>query len=191
MPVASTRLDGMPVMAVGIYGREIRIPVLTVELWGAPSTAANVAEALSFVQAGHPFDIAIVEHRRPAIDGLSVSIALRSLRSPSQLPIVLIAAALPGPEEAGAADSGVVQATLTKPVPPHKLHDVMAQVGAHQEVTPDRHPEPAPGVLKVLVAEDNPLNQNTLRRLVSQLAHQLDVVANGREADAAVVKKGY
>ena len=189
--VAPKTLEGMRVLVVAADGTERRVLALQSELWGAPSTAANVAEALALVQAGQPFDIALVEHRRPAIDGLSVSIALRSLRSPAQLPIVLIAAALPGPEEAGAADSDVVQATLTKPVPPHKLHDVMAQVGAHQEVTPEQHPEPAPGVLKVLVAEDNALNQNTLRRLVSKLGHHVDVVANGREAVAAVAKEAY
>jgi CheY-like chemotaxis protein len=152
---------------------------------------ANVADALAAVQVGQPFDIAIVEHRRPAIDGLAVSIALRSLRSPAHLPIIMIAASVPGPEEAGAADSGVIQATLTKPVPPHKLHDAMAQVGTHQEVAPEPHPVAAPGVLKVLVAEDNPLNQNTLRRLVSKLGHHVDVVANGREAVAAVAKESY
>jgi CheY-like chemotaxis protein len=189
--VAPKTLEGMRVLVVAADGTERRVLALQSELWGAPSTAANVAEALALVQAGQPFDIALVEHRRPAIDGLSVSIALRSLRSPAQLPIVLIAAALPGPEEAGAADSDVVQATLTKPVPPHKLHDVMAQVGAHQQLTPEQHPEPAPGVLKVLVAEDNALNQNTLRRLVSKLGHHVDVVANGREAVAAVAKEAY
>jgi CheY-like chemotaxis protein len=67
----------------------------------------------------------------------------------------------------------------------------MAQVGAHQVVAPEQHPEPAPGVLKVLVAEDNALNQNTLRRLVSKLGHHVDVVANGREAVAAVAKEAY
>ena len=189
--VAPKTLEGMRVLVIAADGTERRVLALQAELWGAPSTAANVAEALSLVQEGQPFDIAIVEHRRPAIDGLSVSIALRSLRGPAQLPIVLIAAALPGPEEAGAADSGLVQATLTKPVPPHKLHDVMAQVGAHQEVAPEPKPVPAPGVLRVLVAEDNALNQNTLRRLVTKLGHHVDVVANGREAVAAVAKEGY
>lgn len=189
--VAPKTLEGMRVLVVAADATERRVLALQAELWGAPSTAATVAEALSLVQAGHPFDIAIVEHRRPAIDGLAVSIALRSLRGPGQLPIVLIAAALPGPEEAGAADSGVVQATLTKPVPPHKLHDVIAQVGKHQEVVQEPHPAAAPGVLKVLVAEDNALNQNTLRRLVTKLGHHVDVVANGREAVAAVAKEAY
>jgi len=189
--VAQKTLEGMRVLVIAADATERRVLALQSELWGAPATVANVADALAAVQGGQPFDIAIVEHRRPAIDGLAVSIALRSLRSPAHLPIILIAASAPGPEEAGAADSGVVQATLTKPVPPHKLHDAMAQVGTHKEVAPEPHPAPAPGVLKVLVAEDNPLNQNTLRRLVSKLGHHVDVVANGREAVAAVAKESY
>ncbi|TME54724.1 MAG: response regulator [Chloroflexi bacterium] len=192
-PVAVTQrtLEGMRVLVIAADATERRVLALQAELWGAPATVANVADALALVQEGQPFDLAIVEHRRPAIDGLALSIALRSQRSPAQLPIVLVTAATPGPEEAGAADSGVVQATLTKPVPPHKLHDVMAQVGTHQEVEPEPHPEVAPGVLKVLVAEDNPLNQNTLRRLVGKLGHHVDVVSNGREAVAAVAREQY
>ncbi len=189
--IAQRTLEGMRVLVVAADATERRVMALQTELWGAPSTSANVADALALVQGGQPFDIAIVEHRRPAIDGLAVSIALRSLRAPAQLPIVLIAAVPSGPEEAGAADSGVVQATLTKPVPPHKLHDVMAQVGAHQEVAPEPKAAAAPGVLKVLVAEDNALNQNTIRRLVTKLGHHVDVVSNGREAVAAVAREAY
>src|ERR1700730_5087593 len=144
--VAQKTLEGMRVLIIAADATERRVLALQSELWGAPAAGANVAEALAAVQGGQPFDIAIVEHRRPAIDGLAVSIALRSLRSPAQLPIVLIAAVPSGPEEAGAADSGGGQATLNKPVPPHKLHDVMAQVGAHQEVAPEAKPPSAPGV---------------------------------------------
>ena len=192
-PVAITQrtLEGMRVLVIAADATERRVLALQTELWGAPATVANVADGLALVQGGQEYDIAIVEQRPPAIDGLAVSIALRSLRSPSVMPIVLITAATPGPEEAGAADSGVVQATLTKPVPPHKLHDVMAQLGAHEQVAPEPHPLVAPGVLKVLVAEDNPLNQNTLRRLVTKLGHHVDVVSNGREAVAAVAKEQY
>jgi CheY-like chemotaxis protein len=191
LAIAQQTLEGMRVLIIVADATERRVLALQSELWGAPATAAIVADGLAMVQAGQEFDIAIVEHRRPAIDGLAVSIALRSLRSPAQLPIVLITAGASGPEEAGAADSGVVQATLTKPVPPHKLHDVMAQVGTHQEAPPEPHTVVAPGVLRVLVAEDNPLNQNTLRRLVTKLGHHVDVVANGREAVASVAKEQY
>jgi CheY-like chemotaxis protein len=49
----------------------------------------------------------------------------------------------------------------------------------------------APGALKVLVADDNALNQNLLRRLVVKLGHNVDVVSNGREAVAAVAQTPY
>jgi CheY-like chemotaxis protein len=85
----------------------------------------------------------------------------------------------------------LVQATLTKPVAPRKLHDVMAQVGARPATAPVLFERVAPGALRVLVADDNALNQNLLRRLVVKLGHKVDVVTNGREAVAAVAQEPY
>ena len=92
-----------------------------------------------------------------------------------------------------AADSGMVQATLSKPVPPQKLRDVMAQVGVRHAAPPV-----APAVdvvavvsLKVLVADDNTLNQNMLRRQITKLGHTVDIVSNGREAVSAVEQQPY
>jgi CheY-like chemotaxis protein len=188
---APVTLEGMRVLVVTSEQTERRVMALQTETWGATATAATPEEALALVQAGHPFDVALIEHRFPAIDGLAVSGSLRALRAPAQLPIVLIAAAPPGAEEAGAADSGLVQATLTKPVAPRKLHDVMAQVGARPVPAPPAIERVAPGALNVLVADDNALNQNLLRRLVAKLGHKVDVVSNGREAVAAVAQVPY
>src|ERR1700687_3099179 len=105
--------------------------------------------------------------------------------------MVLIAAVALGGEEAAAADSGLVQATLTKPVTPAKLHDVIAQVGARRAVAAAVQEQVVPGALAVLIADDNALNQNLLRRLVSKLGHKVDVVANGREAVSAVAQGPY
>ena len=194
-PVATTpmTLDAMRVLVVTAEATERRVMALQTETWGAVATAATAEESLGLIQSGHPFDIALIEHRLPVIDGVAMSASIRALRGPEQLPIVLIAAAAATAEEAGAADSGLVQATLTKPVAPRKLHDVMIQVGARPVVaasvlTVERV---APGALKVLVADDNALNQNLLRRLVVKLGHNVDVVANGREAVAAVAQTPY
>ena len=190
---AAMTLDAMKVLVVTAESTERRVMALQTETWGAVATAAKLEEALGLVQAGHPFDIALIEHRLPVIDGLALSASVRALRGPEQLPIVLIAAAAATADEAGAADSGLVQATLTKPVAPRKLHDVMVQVGARPAVvapvtTVERV---APGALKVLVADDNALNQNLLRRLVVKLGHNVDVVSNGREAVEAVAQTPY
>jgi CheY-like chemotaxis protein len=189
---APVTLEGMRVLVVAAEATERRVMALQTETWGASASAATPEEAVGLVQSGNPFDVALIEHRFPAINGLTVSAALRALRGPDQLPIVLIAAAPPGAEEAGAADSGLVQATLTKPVAPRKLHDVMAQVGTHHVAAPTAQVERiAPGALSVLVADDNALNQNLLRRLVVKLGHKVDVVSNGREAVAAVAQAPY
>jgi CheY-like chemotaxis protein len=195
-PVATApmTLDAMKVLVVTAEATERRVMALQTETWGAVATAATLEEALGLVQQGHPFDIALIEHRLPEIDGLALSASVRALRGPEQLPIVLIAAAAATAEEAGAADSGLVQATLTKPVAPRKLHDVMVQVGARPSVPPAAAvavERVTPGALKVLVADDNALNQNLLRRLVVKLGHNVDVVSNGREAVEAIAQTPY
>jgi len=192
---AQQTLESMRVLVVTADVTERRVIALQSEQWGATATPATPEEALAVVKAGHPFDIAVVEHRPPVIDGLALSTALRALKRADQLPIVLVAASMPGPEVAEAADSGVIQATLTKPVGARTLHDVMVQVGVHgaPAAKPDVAPvvEVIPGALRVLIADDNALNQNLLKRLVVKLGHSVDVVSNGREAVAAVAQEPY
>ena len=188
---AQLTLEAMRVLVVTADLTERRVLALQSEQWGATATAATPDEALAVVQAGHPFDIAVVEHRPPVIDGLGLSTALRALKRADQLPIVLIAVAAPGPEAAEAADSGVIQATLTKPLTARTLHDVMVQVGVHKAVEPKPEAEAVPGGLRVLIADDNALNQNLLKRMVVKLGHSVDVVSNGREAVAAVAQQPY
>ena len=190
--VATTKLtlEAMRVLVIAADPIEKRVLTLQVEQWGANATAATPEEVGSALQVGRPFDIALIEHRPPAIDGLAISESLRKMRRPDQMPIVLIASAMPGAAEAAAADSGVIQATLTKPVAPRTLHDVMTQVGGRGAL-PSTAQEAAPGSLRVLIADDNSLNQNLLKRLVGKLGHAVDVVSNGREAVAAVAQQPY
>jgi CheY-like chemotaxis protein len=183
-------LEAMRVLVIAADPTEKRVLALQVEQWGASATSSTPEEALGAVQMGRPFDIALIEHRPPAIDGLEISSSLRGLRRSDQMPIVLISSSTPGAAETAAADSGVIQATLTKPVPPRTLHDVMIQV-AGRGAQPQAEQEVVPGALRVLIADDNALNQNLLKRLVAKVGHTADVVSNGREAVAAVAQKPY
>ncbi len=191
--VATTQLtlDAMRVLVVSADATDKRVLALQAEQWGANATPVSAEEALAVVKEGRPFDIALVEHRPPLIDGLALSTQIRAMRRPDQLPIVLISVVSPGPQEAAAADNGIIQATLTKPVVPRTLHDVMIQVGARGEAAAPVAQQVVPGSLSVLIADDNALNQNLLRRLVGKLGHSADVVSNGREAVAAVAQQPY
>lgn len=184
-------LEAMRVLVVSSDPTERRVLTLQVEQWGANAKAATAEEALAGIQGGHPYDIMLVEHRPPLINGLEVSSQIRALRRPDQMPIVLLSSSAPGPSEAAAADSGVIQATLTKPVQPRTLHDVMVQVGTHGERPVPQSAEAHPGALRILIADDNALNQNLLKRLVSKLGHSVDVVSNGRAVLAAVAQQPY
>src|SRR5258707_4562517 len=128
-PASSAQaLTGMQVLVVAADPTERRVLGMQTELWGAPSIGAEPAEALAMITAGRTFDVALIEHRKPVIDGLAVAAAIRTQRSHADLPIVLVLSGAVGVDEVTAADSGVVQATLPKPVTPQKLPDVLAQV---------------------------------------------------------------
>lgn len=185
-------LDAMRVLVVSADATDRRVFALQAEQWGANATAATPEEAMALVKAGPSFDIALIEHKPPVVDGLALAQEIRLLGRPEQMPIVLISVASLGPEEAAAADSGMIQATLTKPVVPRTLHDVMIQIGVHGAAPAAPTAQPAvPGALSILIADDNALNQNLLRRLVAKLGHSVDVVSNGREAVAAVAQQPY
>ena len=185
-------LAGMQVLVAMSDPTERRVLALQTELWGAPSTAAEPSEIGALIKAGHAYDVVLLEHRQPSVDGLAIAGILRTRRGPDELPIILIAAGTVGEQEVLAQDDGTVQATLSKPVTPQKLRDAMAQVGLRRAMPPSAPQVAAPGVtLKVLVADDNQLNQNMLRRQIAKLGHQVDVVSNGRLAVEAVEQQPY
>jgi CheY-like chemotaxis protein len=188
-------LERMRVLVVSPDASERRVLALQAQQLGATAIPASPDEALDVLRAGRPFDLALVERRPPEIDGLGFIGALRDLRRDDQLPVVLIAAETPDEAEAEATASGLIQAAITMPVEPRQLHDVMIRVGLHGDVPPPppqpAESEAAPGTLRVLVADDNPLNQSLLRRLVASLGHRVDVVSNGLQALAAVAQHPY
>src|SRR5438552_3282171 len=81
-------LEGMRVLVIAADPTEKRVLALQVEQWGANATSATPEDALGAIQMGRPFDIALIEHRATAIDGLQISSALRALRRPDQMPSV-------------------------------------------------------------------------------------------------------
>src|SRR3989441_1041321 len=95
-------LEGMRVLVIAADPTEKRVFALQVEQWGANATSATPEDALGAIQMGRPFDIALIEHRAPAIDGLEISASLRAVRRAEQMPIGLISSMTPGPAEAEA-----------------------------------------------------------------------------------------
>src|SRR5581483_5413357 len=77
---ADRSLTGMQVLLVAADPMERRVLAMQTELWGAPSTPVAPEDAVELVSGDRVFDVALIEHRRPAVDGLAIAGAIRARR---------------------------------------------------------------------------------------------------------------
>jgi PAS domain S-box-containing protein len=175
-----------------------RIVTAHLDNWGMPSRASeSPVEVLGWIRAGERFDVAILDMHMPEMDGIALARAIRQLPAGATLPLVLFTSL--GRREARAEDEGFA-AYLHKPIKPSQLFDALVSVVADQpvhvaaramsrsELDPEmarRHP------LRILLAEDNVVNQKVALRLLAQMGYRADVAANGLEAIEAVERQTY
>jgi PAS domain S-box-containing protein len=166
-------------------------------LWGmVPSTVASPLEALDRVRHGERFDVAVLDMSMPGLDGIGLAAEIRRRRPAEELPIVLLTSL--GQRQATAAAREVpLQACLTKPIKAGALYDTLVTVlsgaGRVSAAPAPEAPAPRPSSpgLRLLVAEDHPVNQRVIMRLVQHLGHRVDLVTSGMEAVQAVAEREY
>ena len=165
--------------------------------WRLDATAVTSgAEALAAADLAasqeRPFDLVLLDMQMPGMDGLEVARALRDRPGRTPLMVMLTSIHREGSLRTDAVEAGV-HAVLYKPTKPSQLYDVL--IDAFDEASADdstpwvarrRAPRAAAAALRVLVAEDNGVNQKVAVRLLNRLGHTADVVANGAEAVGAV-----
>ena len=163
--------------------------------WGmAPRDTGSAAEALGWIQEGETFDLAIVDMHMPEMDGVELARHIRTLHP--TLPLVLFSSA--GEREAAAA-ANLFSGYLTKPARQSQMFDMLVTIlgdgvsrasSAPVHATIDqemaaRHP------LRILLAEDNIVNQKLALRLLQQMGYNADLASNGIEAVESVARQVY
>jgi CheY-like chemotaxis protein len=134
----------------------------------------------------------------PEMDGVMLANTIRRYRDPRTLPLVLCGALgrrETGPETATAGFA----AFLTKPLKPSQMFDVLMNICADQPVrmtqtgaTPQVDPEMGELLpLRLLLAEDNTVNQKLALRLLQQMGYRADLASNGIEAIESVQRQPY
>jgi CheY-like chemotaxis protein len=164
--------------------------------WGMePVAVERPSEALALVEAGEPFDVAVLDMMMPDMDGLALAGEIRSRRSAEELPLLLLTSLGRLPQ----AESGnIFSAQLSKPLKASQLYNMLLQLltagGAGEEAAADAATDgkhaPASS-LRILLAEDNPMNQKVALRLLERLGYSADVASNGLEALAALERQPY
>jgi PAS domain S-box-containing protein len=167
--------------------------------WGVETvTAKSGQEALAVVGDGR-FDVAILDMLMPGMDGLELATTLRG--RVSDLPTIL-ASSVPRHDVAADPrwDAAGIGAVIVKPIKASGLHGALATVlGVHTGTAEadaretsaldaelaSRHP------LRILLTEDNVVNQRLALRLLEKLGYRADVAANGLEALEALERQPY
>jgi signal transduction histidine kinase/CheY-like chemotaxis protein len=191
-------LRGKRVLVVDDNATNRRILTAHLDTWGMRSRASgSPLEALGWVKADERFDVAILDMHMPEMDGVTLAHAIRESSAGATLPLILFTSL--GRREARAESEGFA-AYLNKPIKPSQIFDALVSVLPDQpvlvsqrsatrgELDPEmarRHP------LRILLAEDNVVNQKLALRLLAQMGYRADLAANGLEAIDAVERQTY
>jgi PAS domain S-box-containing protein len=167
--------------------------------WGMhPHVTDSAAEALDWIHQGIPFDLAILDMHMPDMDGLTLAEEIRNERDAHTLPILLWTSIVSRSDIARSAHAEIA-ATLIKPIRPSALYDILVGFfeGKPREIimptvwgdVDSSMAEHYP--LRILLAEDNVINQKVALRMLEKLGYRADSVSNGAEALCAVEQLPY
>ncbi len=163
--------------------------------WGMEAVAVALpSEALALIEAGEQFDLAALDLVMPEMDGFELAREIRRRRGGRELPLVLLASIADFPR-ARTTEEFIVQ--LAKPVRASQLYNALVGVLAERTEEPADIEAAADGgaapssSLRILLAEDNAVNQKVALRLLDKLGYQADVASNGREALEALERQRY
>jgi signal transduction histidine kinase/DNA-binding response OmpR family regulator len=145
----------------------------------------------------HKADALILDLQAPMMSGAVLSDAMEQMPAFAQIPLILLSTSARRPSLPPAFS---VIAYLKKPVHPASLYDALLPVFSDSEYTPElaidesgefdkamaiKHP------LRILVAEDNKINQIVLQRMLERLGYRADIVSDGQEVMLALERQPY
>jgi len=192
-------LNDMQILIVDDNATNRLILIRQTRLWGMkPRATAEGREAISWIEEGVPFDLAILDMQMPEMDGVMLARELQKHRSSADMPLILLTS-LGGLEDI--PNDVNFAARLSKPIKSSNLFNAVAEVIGHRQAEKIYH-EPKDTVafdakmsenhpLHILLAEDNLINQKVALRILEKLGYRADVAANGLEVLDALKRQHY
>lgn len=161
-----------------------------------PYSVASGAEALELIRTGEAFDIALIDMQMPEMDGITVASEIRKLAEGKNLPMVLFTSL--GYKPASATEE-LFATVLYKPLKPNQLFETIYSVLNHKpRQEPKKHTAPVIDhtfaqrfPMRILLAEDNLVNQKVAIGILQRMGYHVDVAANGLEALEALRRQPY
>jgi CheY-like chemotaxis protein len=161
-----------------------------------PTAVSSGKEALELIKEKVHFDFAIVDMQMPDLDGLNLTKEIQKIFKPYELPIIMLTSIGKGDIDSESAEFAAI---LTKPVKHTQLFEVITRVitrnsiiqnKVYREVEENYKILPT-HTLRILVAEDNVINQKVAVKILEKFGYKPDVAGNGIEVLEALKKKEY
>jgi PAS domain S-box-containing protein len=166
--------------------------------WGlAPRTAESGSAALQLIDSGETFDVGIIDLEMPGMDGVMFGREARKRGRSQKLPMILLSSV--GLHNDIPEDLFVI--CLTKPAEDSQIFDAITGIFPWEEHMPQsKHPHDPTAVAsaampthaeRILLAEDNVVNQRVALHMLARLGYRADIAANGLEVVDAVRRQHY
>lgn len=161
-----------------------------------PVLAGSGEEALAIMSEHNDrFDLVITDMQMPKMDGIQLAQAIR--RQYPKIPIILLSSL---GDERRSQYEGLFSSVLTKPVKQHILNShIISNLRNQRTERKDNQPSEQKiafsfaqdNPMKILVAEDNIVNQKLITFILNKMGYEMDIVQNGQEAVEAATQKQY
>jgi CheY-like chemotaxis protein/nitrogen-specific signal transduction histidine kinase/HPt (histidine-containing phosphotransfer) domain-containing protein len=193
------RLTNSRLLIVDDNPTNCRILTTQTSKWGmVPRDTQSGTQALKWLRAGERFDLAVLDMQMPGMDGLMLASEIRKLPGGQTLPLVLLASMGVHSDHPGVA-SAAFAGCVTKPIKPAQLCETLLRAVCGSKPAAQARPTSAkldPTLaarlpLRVLLCDDNIVNQKVALRLLQQMGYRADLAANGLEALAALDRQSY
>ena len=188
-------MEGRRILVVDDNETNRRILKLQIEEWGPRVRCAVSGEdAWNLIQSGDPFDLVLADYKMPGMNGIELARKIHEIGPVKDLPVILMTSM---GVMTNSEDSGVIK-TLVKPVKAQALLDAVQQAWMGLAIkAAERSPEDDESKtgekfpLRILLAEDNVVNQRVANLILKRMGYRSDTVANGLEVLEALRQRDY
>ncbi|MGB7712343.1 MAG: response regulator [Microcoleus sp.] len=195
-------LAGKRVLIVDDNATNRQILTLQAQSWGMVTRSSGSARlALEWLAAKEQFDLAVLDMQMPEMDGLTLAAQIRQYPDGEQLPLVMLTSM--GRQEIDTQAWDVdFAAFLNKPIKQSQLYNVLINI--FRESTTEVRVQPNRGTflqsipvlaeqspLRILLADDHPVNQKVALRILQRMGYRADVAGNGLEVIEALRRQPY
>jgi signal transduction histidine kinase/ligand-binding sensor domain-containing protein/DNA-binding response OmpR family regulator len=166
------------------------------ELWGfKPITVSSGEEALQVMKDNHHIELVITDMEMPEMNGVAFAKEVKATRN--SLPVIMLSSM---GDESMKNFSNLFSAILTKPVKQKQLwksiekqFSIFPATGSAEEVPIQVLNEGFSEIypMKILVAEDNLINQKLIERVLNKLGYHIEMVDNGKQALEQLIMDRY